>query len=749
VGVKYPTFRASVPLPPRGDYLDFGPPPGFRVPDLVVSGEYVLSEYEPVDLEEVARETAEAIEDVRKRSAAAASAKRRALAESVKGVPRREEDPLAVLPNLTEEQVGVLRQAARDQLAIDDLSEFVKQAWDIVEPGVPMVHNWHVDVLARELQVVYPGVRSIEPPFGWAVDEDGVPTGEPVGGMWVSQVDEPWREYLPLEVRPPPLWRNSRLVINIPPGHMKSLMVSVFWPAWIWLRDPGHRLLSIAGADTLAIRDAMRTRTIIDTAWYQRLKKRVQANLKREAGRLASSVTCPAQGPRGPLQSEVRAAIMGAYASSRRGAEEVWSVDSKKDAKASFGTTLGGYRESRAIGSRITGERGYGWTLDDPIDVKEVLEHGQVDHERVSQRCQEVNDKIDKALMSRLNDKRPGRHYCVIIMQRLHIDDPAGHNFRKGWRTVALRSRYIPDEELDEESVPNHPDDPRHRAHSAETSQTGAPLFARMYPGIVLSEIELNELGHEQFNAQHQQNPLPGKGGTLNEALDRANRYIADPFLVAAGTAGLRVDGKPVGRLNLTLAVDATFGSKGATASNVALEVWGSPFAGHCSAHDFLLDCHAERMTYTETEEAILAMLRKWPSIRVVLIEEKANGAALLNRLRNRVRGLLPFDPKGSKQVRAAVWASVMRQGLVWLPAGDPRRKDAPENPHTPWIRDFVTEVTRFPGGRRDDRVDAASSYAIYRTENKTAVDPKDRQRAMAAAMQSLAKQAAAGFWDI
>ena len=72
----------------------------------------------------------------------------------------------------------------------DSLSEFIRQAWHVIEPGSEYSHNWHVDFIAEHLQAITDGVEL----------DDGTPY--------------------------------NRLMIAIPPGSMKSLMTNVFWPAW-------------------------------------------------------------------------------------------------------------------------------------------------------------------------------------------------------------------------------------------------------------------------------------------------------------------------------------------------------------------------------------------------------------------------------------------------------------------------------------------------------------------------------------
>src|SRR3954462_10814948 len=97
--------------------------------------------------------------------------------------------------------------------------EFVSLAWATVEPARPFLANWHIDAIADHLQAVADG-------------------------------------------------QITRLVINIPPGHAKSLLVSVLWPAWMWIRDPKWRALFASYAPELAIRDSVRCRSLIESEWY-------------------------------------------------------------------------------------------------------------------------------------------------------------------------------------------------------------------------------------------------------------------------------------------------------------------------------------------------------------------------------------------------------------------------------------------------------------------------------------------------
>ena len=95
----------------------------------------------------------------------------------------------------------------------ESLATFVAQAWPIVEPGQDYVHGWHIDAMAEHLEAITYG------------DED-----------------------------------YNRLLINVPPGHMKSLMVGVFWCAWEWgpCNMPHLRYICASHSQDLAIRDGLR-----------------------------------------------------------------------------------------------------------------------------------------------------------------------------------------------------------------------------------------------------------------------------------------------------------------------------------------------------------------------------------------------------------------------------------------------------------------------------------------------------------
>ena len=112
------------------------------------------------------------------------------------------------------------RRALLKSLAEDSFHEFVRQAWAIVEPDVEYRDNWHIGALCDHLSAVNDG-------------------------------------------------KIKQLLINVPPGAMKSLLVCVFWPAWVWAKSPAKRFLFASYSDGLTMRDSVRCRNILSSDWYQ------------------------------------------------------------------------------------------------------------------------------------------------------------------------------------------------------------------------------------------------------------------------------------------------------------------------------------------------------------------------------------------------------------------------------------------------------------------------------------------------
>lgn len=237
-----------------------------------------------------------------------------------------------------------LRLSEADWIAIEreacrrSLVEFIRSAWHVLEPGQPYVHGWHVDALAEHLTAVSDG-----------------------------------------EI--------TRLLINIPPGTMKSMLTGVFWPAWEWgpRAAPHTRVIGASHEQTLAIRDNLKMRRLVASDWYQ---------------------------SRWPI------VLMG-----------------DQNAKTKFENDATGFRQACAVGS-MTGNRGDRVIWDDPHSVEAALSDA---HRETALRV------FQETLPTRLNS--PERSAIIVVMQRLHESDVSGHILENdlGYVHLMLPMEFEPD----------------------------------------------------------------------------------------------------------------------------------------------------------------------------------------------------------------------------------------------------------------------------------------------------------------
>jgi len=121
-------------------------------------------------------------------------------------------------------------------------------------------------------------------------------------------------------------------------------------------------------------------------------------------------------------------------------------------------------------------------------------------------------------------------------------------------------------------------------------------------------------------------------------------------------------------------------------------QVWGAK-----GADRFLLDQIRARMDLPATKDAVRSLSERWPRATAKLVEDKANGPAVIQELRHELAGLIEVTPEGGKIARAHAVSPMAESGNVYLP-----------HPSiAPWVEGFMEEAASFPTGRHDDQVDA------------------------------------------
>lgn len=217
------------------------------------------------------------------------------------------------------------------------LYEFVCAAWPVVEPSQPFAPGWHIRAICEHLEEL-------------------------------SKPDAPLF---------------TDLLVNIPPGHMKSLLICVFWPCWKWTTDPSSRWLFASYSGDFATRDSLKRRNIIRSEWYQ----------------------------------------------------SMWPVKlvGDQDAKTRYDNSVAGWMFTTSVTGAGTGEHPDYIVIDDPHKGEEAVSKAARDR---------VESWWSNTIASRglMRDVRR-----VVVMQRLHREDLSGIILRQGgWVHLCLPLDFRP-----------------------------------------------------------------------------------------------------------------------------------------------------------------------------------------------------------------------------------------------------------------------------------------------------------------
>jgi predicted phage terminase large subunit-like protein len=457
-----------------------------------------------------------------------------------------------------------------------------------------------------------------------------------------------------------------RLIINVPPRTAKSLMTAVMWPAWEWLSRPHTRWLYASYAEDFAHRDSLKTRRVI----------------KSEGGRTDGTL----------LQ---RVGYQGVL---RLLSDEPWSLTKDQDAKSKFENTATGMRLATGVRGRATGEGGDRVVVDDPLNAAQA--RSDADREF-------ANRWWDETMTTRFNNARAA---AVIVMQRLHQDDLTGHLIEQGgWHHLCLPAEYEPTHQFVYPSkVRLSPVTYNLQTEEGKVETVTTPggrILAgdpRTEEGELLEPVRLSTerlaelrrgLGSYGFAGQMLQRPAPAEGGMFKKAWWK---YWEPATL-------------PTGWERIVDSWDMRFGdSQEASSSYVVGQRWGV-----VGADFYLLGQVRARLSFTETLAAVRAMAVWRPGslnagrVSARLVEKKANGAAVIDTLKREITALIPIEPEGGKDVRAAAVSPTVEAGNVWLPDSD--FIPCPSAYTSTSVEDFIAEHAVFPNGTHDDQVDAMS----------------------------------------
>ena len=333
---------------------------------------------------------------------------------------------------------------------------------------------------------------------------------------------------------------------------------------------------------------------------------------------------------------------------------------------AELATTRGGFRLATSVGGVLTGRGADVILIDDPLKPIDALSES---------RRTAANDWFDSTLYSRLNDKAKGA--IIIVMQRLHEDDLAGHVLKQeGWELVSFPA-VAEDDEL----------------HVVETRLgrkefrrgAGDPLDPERESLAILDRIRAT-IGEANFASQYQQRPTPAGGGMVKTAWFR--RYgpndIPSPQDLVRGFDRIIQSWDTANKPSelADYSVCTTWGLKG--------------------PHFYLLHVLRKKLSYPELKRAVIDQDARF-SPQAILIEDRASGTQLIQELiAAGCSRATRFSPEGDKVMRLHAQTATIENGFVWLPEA------------APWLADYLAEFSAFPRGRHDDQVDSTAQALAW-----------------------------------
>lgn len=505
-----------------------------------------------------------------------------------------------------------IRDAVECVMCEASLAEFVRLAWLVLHEEEPVIWNWHIDCLCDHLEAV-------------------------LGG------DIVW------------------LLINVPPGFAKSLLVSVFFPAWVWLRKPGYKFLCSSTNDIVTLRDARRHKQLVQSHWYQRTFR------------------------------------------------PDWEISRTQAADGNFGTTRNGERISRTVRSSIIGMRPHIRIVDDPNDP---TRSGSEDFENTNEWTETVllkrRARVDSPLVG-VQQRLKENDFTGYMLQREGNPDKTVHLF--------LPNRYEPSRVIDTPVIDKRTGQPW------EDPRTEVDEL--LFPLILDQKTTDSERANDPAvdSAQNQQNPTPPSGVIFSG--DSFRRWSYEPTIddweqvrLPDFEHGL-FPTYPLPEMDYLIITADLNNLKEKEAKRqtdwAVFDLWGR----HRNDY-YLIKQVRDKIGVSASIQVLTGLIREQQDagkLACVLVENKANGMSVIHG----VRALLNLSheeryPKShqfirewgvqgeDKVQRAKAIAYVPNDGRVYIPS---------EHEYAA-MRHWLGEMVGFPNKTSDDRVDTCTMALTF-----------------------------------
>ena len=441
-------------------------------------------------------------------------------------------------------------------LAELSLYEFLKQAWPIIEGKTPFIDNWHLKVVAEHLEACYR--REIK-----------------------------------------------NLLINVPPRTSKTSLISIAFPAWVWLQNSEERFMYASYAHSLSTEHSLKCRRLIESDWYQ-------DNWR-------------------------------------------WKYKLAKDQKAKmlFENNKGGCRIATSVGSVATGKGGNIIVVDDGNNVRD----GESEVKRAS-----TNSWWDQVLSTRLNN--PLRDVRIVVQQRLHEKDMTGHiianDTESEWVKLIIPMEFEAKRKAKTVILPSTNgqiwEDPREKE--------GELLWPERFPLNIINRLQ-RELGSYGYAGQYQQRPSPLTGGILQRHWFKKWQFPYLPrfdFIIQSWDTA--ISDSPTAAYSAC----TTWGVWGENSEDrlykvILISIWRGR-VGYPALRSRAKRLAKDYRDTGENENLFPAQSR----VDCCLIEAKATGDPLIRDLKDAGIPAIGYQPKGDKTSRVQRVAASIECGLVYLP---------------------------------------------------------------------------------
>ena len=387
----------------------------------------------------------------------------------------------------------------------------------------------------------------------------------------------------------------TRLLILISPRSSKSLMASVAFPAYLFGRDPSTKVITASYSQDLSTKFSNYTRSIIKSDWFKQLFPHT---------------------------------VISQY----------------KDTQSDFETTKHGVRYATSVEGALTGLGADFIIIDDPLKANEANSESA---------RKKVIEWFKNTVRTRLNNPKHG--VIIVVMQRLHVDDLAGHLIEQGGWTV-LEIPAIAENDT---------------VYQLGNGKTHTYKAGELFHPERLGQKELDELrnnmGTAAFYAQYQQAPIPPAG----------NIFKWEWFK--------QID-KPPEFSELVMSVDVAASTNG---NYSAFTVWG-----HRDGNWYLIAVYRDKLELPAVRQRLLDLDKKYrPDL--VIVDGVGVGYGLYQELR----------AQGFLHVEKTSGTGKIVDAHAILPMIEGGRVSVLKN--CPGLAEFRNEVIAFPDGKHDDQVDS------------------------------------------